>query len=397
VRYAAAHHLRVVPQATGHGAAGELGSDVLLLDTSALTAIEVDAAGRTARVGAGAQWGAINGAAEKSSLLGRAGSAPDVGVSGYTFGGGAGWLIRPYGLAAGALIAVDFVDGTGRIRRAADDATDEGDRNALWAYRGGGGVGVAVSLEFELVPIDDLWAGSMLWPVQALDAVVSAWTRTIPQVGTRLATSIGVLRVPPGPPIPGTQPGQQVVHLAMASSTGLRDAQPLRDALADLPAPLVDTWGPADAAKLSAIHMDPPVAVPSLGMARWLTESAASIAVDILSVAVESPILMMELRHVTNAAPVRDGAASRVAGDFMLHAVGDAADADGVPHLEAAFSSVRRAASAADSGLAIGSWAEGRQSVPDALPPDVRGRVISARQTVDPEGLIAASRLINGG
>jgi hypothetical protein len=235
-------------------------------------------------------------------------------------------------------------------------------------------------------------------------AYAMRWTPLCPrgrgpfrQVGTTLATSLGVLRVPPGPPLPGIQPGQQVVHLAMASSTGLRDAQPLRDALADLPAPLVDTWGPADAAKLSAIHMDPPVAVPSLGMARWLTESAASIAVDILSVAIESPILMMELRHVTNAAPVRDGAASRVAGDFMLHAVGDAADADGVPHLEAAFSSVRRAASAADSGLAIGSWAEGRQSVPDALPQDVRGRVISARQTVDPEGLIAASRLINGG
>jgi hypothetical protein len=41
--------------------------------------------------------------------------------------------------------------------------------------------------------------------------------------------------------------------------------------------------------------------------------------------------------------------------------------------------------------------ASGHQSVPDALPQDVRGRVISARQTVDPEGLIAASRLINGG
>ncbi len=241
VRHAAAHDLRVVPQATGHGAASELGADVLLLDTSRLNAIQIDADRRIARVGAGATWGAVDSAAEKVGLLGRAGSAPDVGVSGFTFGGGAGWLTRPYGLAAGALIAVDFVDGTGHIRRAADDATDEVDRAALWAYRGGGGVGIAARLEFELVPVDDLWAGFLLWPIEALDAVVSAWARCVPRFGAALATSIAVLRAPSGPPIPRTLQGQQVVHLSMASSRGEGDAAALRQALTAVPAPLLDT------------------------------------------------------------------------------------------------------------------------------------------------------------
>jgi FAD/FMN-containing dehydrogenase len=394
LRYAANHQLRVVPQATGHGAGAELGDDVMLLDTSRLTSIQIDVERRTARVGAGAQWGAINLEAEKSGLLGRAGSAPDVAVCGFTFGGGAGWLTRPHGLAAGALTAVDYVDGFGNVRRAADDASAEVDRAAMWAYRGGGGVGVAGTLEFDLVAVDDLWAGSMLWPIDDLAAVVSAWSETIALVGPALATSIGVLRIGPGPPIPGTRPGQQVVHLAMASSDGAGHAAALRDALAHVADPLVDSWGRSDAARLGEIHLDPPVAVPALGTARWLDSSASSTASEVLGAAVDSPILMIELRHVANAAIARDGAASTVAGDFMLHAVGDIGDLDDGPELEAAFAVVRQAAGAADTGLAIGSWAEGRSAVPDALPPVVRDRVIAITKIVDPDAVIAFSRFI---
>jgi hypothetical protein len=394
VRHAATHQLRVVPQATGHGAGSELGGDVMLVDTSRLASIEIDLERRMARVGAGAQWGAINLEAEKFGLLGRAGSAPDVAVCGFTFGGGAGWLTRPHGLAAGALTAVDYVDGFGNVRRAADDASAEVDRAAMWAYRGGGGVGVAGTLEFDLVAVDDLWAGSMLWPIDELAGVVSAWSETIARAGPALATSVSVLRVPPGPPIPRTQHGQQVVHLALASSDGAGHAAVLRDALAALSAPLVDSWGRSNAARLGEIHLDPPVAVPALGMARWLDRSASSIAFEVLAAAVDSPISMIELRHVANGAIARDGAASTVAGDVMLHAVGDVGDPDDRPALEAAFAVVRRAAGPADTGLAIGSWAEGRSAVPDALPPAVRDRVIATTKMVDPNGVIAPSRFI---
>lgn len=391
VRYAAARALLVVPQATGHGAARALGDDVLLLDTSRLDGVRIDAGRRVAQVGAGARWGAVNGAAEKVGLLGRAGSAPDVAVAGYTFGGGAGWLTRPHGLAAGALIGVDFVDGAGSIRHAADDAADEMDRAALWAFRGGGGVGIAATLTFELVTVDDLWAGYLLWPIDALDDVVSAWARCVPRFGPALGTSIGVLRAPPGPSIPQTAPGEQVVHLAMASSAGEGDAAALREALAGLPAPLADTWGRADAARLGEIHLDPPVAAPALGMARWLDASTPSVAVATLAAAVETPILMAELRHFSNTAAARAGAASAMAGDFAVHAVGDAADAQRRPDLEAALASVRTACAAAETGLTLGSWADGRPAVPDALPPDIRDRVIEIYDAVDPNGVLARS------
>ena len=61
VRAAADLGLRVAPQGTGHGApplAGRL-EDAILLRTSAMTGVHVDAERRTARVGAGVRWGDV--------------------------------------------------------------------------------------------------------------------------------------------------------------------------------------------------------------------------------------------------------------------------------------------------------------------------------------------------
>ena len=55
-----------------------------------LKTVSIDAKRRTARVGAGVTWAALNAAAEPYGLLGLAGSAPDVGVVGYTVFGGVG-------------------------------------------------------------------------------------------------------------------------------------------------------------------------------------------------------------------------------------------------------------------------------------------------------------------
>jgi len=104
-------------------------------------------------------------------------------VAGYTFDGGIGWLTAPHGLASAHLHAVDYVDGAGTARSATADADDEVDRAALWAFRGGGDVGIATALEFGLVAVPDLWAGYLLWPGDQLDAVAAAWSAALPDVG----------------------------------------------------------------------------------------------------------------------------------------------------------------------------------------------------------------------
>jgi len=396
VRYAAQRGLRVLPQATGHGAAGEVSDDTIIIDTAGLTGVSIDPAARTAQAGAGATWATVNAAAQRYGLLGLAGSAPDVGVSGYTFGGGVGWLARSDGMASAALRAVDYVDGRGTVRRAAEDASDPADRDALWAFRGGGGVGVAARLEFGLAQVEDLWAGYLLWPVEHLEVVVSAWAAALPRIGPALATSISVLHAPPLPPFPDALRGTPVVHLALASPQGPGHASALREALAQVPPAAADTWGSADAERLGGIHLDPPVAVPALGEGRWLGPGTPSLAAGILSVAAApaSPLSLIELRNVDRAGAPGTGAVTTVPGPFLLHAVGLAAAPGGREPLEREIGDVRRASAPADLGRSAVSFAEGRPGEADSLPPADRERLAAIRTELDPGDVIAASRFL---
>ena len=139
--------------------------------------MSIDTSARIAHAGAGTTWSALNSTAQRHGLFGLAGSSPTVAIAGYTFGGGVGWLTRPYGMASSSLLTVDYVDGSGRPRRAAEDAPDPVDREALWAFRGGGGVGIATRLTLELVAPQALWAGYQLWNITALKPVTEAWSR----------------------------------------------------------------------------------------------------------------------------------------------------------------------------------------------------------------------------
>jgi len=396
IAVAAAQGLTVLAQATGHGAGGEIGDDVLLLDTSGLVELTIDPEAQTASAGPGLTWGEINPQVEKFGLLGLSGSSPTVAIGGYTFGGGFGWLTRPHGAASAALRSVEYVDGSGRVRLASDSAMDEVDRDAVWAFRGGGGVGVATRLDFDLKPAPDLYAGYLLWPIDDLEAVTRAWTKALPHVGEAVGTSISVLHTPPTPPFPEDLQGVPVVHLAVASSRGEEQARYLLNAVRQAAAPAVDTWGPADAAKLATIHLDPPVAVPALGEARWLSSDTPAHAVEILSLAraADSPIALIEIRHFANDAPARNGAETVVPGPFALHAVGALVDLSAGPAIQAAFKELRDAAVEIDLGRSIGSWVEGASSVPDALTPEIRERVTRIADAVDPEGRIRRSRYV---
>ncbi|ADB33504.1 FAD linked oxidase domain protein [Kribbella flavida DSM 17836] len=387
--------LEIVPQATGHGAGAPVGDGAVLLDTSGLGQVSIDPEARVATVGAGATWAAVNAAAEQHGLLGLAGSAPSVSVSGYTFGGGIGWLVRRNGLASGALRAVHYVDGNGRYRVAADDAAEETDRAAIWAFRGAGGVGIAHTLQFDLVPAPDLHAGALLWHADALTELMAAWSTRIGTVGGSVSSSIAVLHVPPLPPFPEELHGKVAVHLAIADPDGPAGAASLLDAMRAAATPVSDTWGPTDATGLTRIHLDPPTATPAIGDARWLDASTPDIAAALLTTAAgdDAPIVMMEIRHVAGAPTGRSGAVVAPPGDFVYHAV---APLGRFPRerIEAGFDRARSVWSTADAGFTPGSWVEGAATVPEALPADVRVRARAIADTVDPRARIRRSRLL---
>jgi hypothetical protein len=387
--------LEVVIQATGHGAGAVVDANVVLFDTSRLNGVTIDPESRVATVGAGATWADVNAAAEQHGLLGLAGSAPSVSVSGYTFAGGIGWLVRRDGLASGSLRRVHYVDGLGRSRIAADDAAEQIDRDAIWAFRGAGGVGIAHTLEFDLAPADRLYAGSLLWHGGALSDLVGAWKSGIESVGPSVSTSIAVMHVPPLPPFPEELYGSVAVHLAVADPDGPAGAAPLLEAMRAVADPVADDWGPKDAAGLARIHLDPPVASPGVGDARWLDVSTPEIAERILTAAaaVDSPLVMVEIRHVAGAPTRREGAVVSPPGAFIYHGVGSLILAER-PQVEAGLEALRATWADADTGVAPGSWLEAAATAPSALRDDVLQRARSIADQVDPDHRIRRSRLL---
>jgi FAD/FMN-containing dehydrogenase len=396
--------LVITTQASGHGAGATVDGGSVVFDTSGLDAVSIDREARIAVVGAGATWSAVNAAAERHGLLGLAGSSPSVAVSGYTFGGGVGWLVRRDGLASGSLRAVHYVDADGRMRTARDDAADPVDREAIWAFRGAGGVGIAHTLEFDLVPAPDLHAGALLWPADLLPGLVAAWVQALPSLGastSSTSSSLSVLHLPPLPTFPGELRGRPAVHLAVADPDGSDGARALLDAMRAVATPAMDTWGPTDAAGLARIHLDPPVATPAVGHARWLDASTPEIAGRLLAEALDpdAAVVLVELRHLAgtpaSGAPAsgRDGAVVTPPGDFIHHAVGSL-DRASRERIDGAFARLQSVWASADAGSTPGSWVEGAAHVADALAPEVRQRAAAAADAVDPAHRFARSRLL---
>ena len=157
VRTARALGARVAVRATGHGTPAELPSGTLVIDTSAMRSVLVDPDRRTARVGPGATWAEVIAAAAPFGLAPVSGTDLSVGVTGFTFGGGHGFLARKYGLGADNLLRADLVTADGELITATPGRRSE----LFWALGGAGGnFGVATSVEVRLHPVRNVFGGS---------------------------------------------------------------------------------------------------------------------------------------------------------------------------------------------------------------------------------------------
>jgi FAD/FMN-containing dehydrogenase len=202
VRAAASVGLRVAPQGTGHGApplAGRL-EDAVLLRTSAMTELRIDAEQRTARVGAGVRWGDVVDRATGVQLAAMHTTSPSVGVAGSSLGGGLSWYARQRGLQCSALTAVELVLADGTFVR----ATDTADSDLLWAARGGGGgFGVVTALEFDLVPVHRVYAGALAWDWRHADRVLRAWSGWAGEAPHTITSIARLLQAPDEAWVPG--------------------------------------------------------------------------------------------------------------------------------------------------------------------------------------------------
>ena len=103
------------------------------------------------------------------------GTSPNVGVTGYTLGGGLSWLGRKHGWACNRVSAIEVVTADGEPRTV-DAASDP---DLFWALRGGGGgYAIVTALHLELLPVAEAYAGAMLFPPQATSRRAASATAT---------------------------------------------------------------------------------------------------------------------------------------------------------------------------------------------------------------------------
>jgi FAD/FMN-containing dehydrogenase len=325
VHHARTHGFRIAPQGTGHNAGAIASLDgAILVKTSKMREVVVDPAARTVRVGAGVLWEEVVEATHEHGLAALSGSSPDVGVVGYTLGGGVSWLARTYGLSCNNVRAIELVTADGRLVRTTADHEPE----LFWALRGGGGsFGIVTAMELELFPIGEVFAGAMFWPIERAGEVLHTWrelTADLPEA----MTSVGrILQLPPIPDIPEPFRGRSFVLVEAIflgdAEEGARLLEPLR-ALQ----PEIDTLAVIPPAALIRLHMDPEQPVPGFGDVRLLRELPAEAIDALIAVAgpgTGSPLLSMEVRHLGGAArraPEGHGALPGLDCEYLAFGVG---------------------------------------------------------------------------
>jgi FAD/FMN-containing dehydrogenase len=397
VRAAVAAGLRVAPQGTGHNAGPLRDLDrAVLVRTGAMRGVTVDVEARTARVESGAIWEDVVDAVAPHGLAALHGSSPDVGVAGYSLGGGMGWYSRELGLAANNITAIELVTADGRLVR----ATAEQEPELFWALRGGGGnFGVVTALEIRLFPIETVYAGMLAWDRSEADRVLRIWARWAADAPDAVTTSFRVLQLPPFEQIPAPVRGRQLV---MIDGAVLADDETAGEILAELRAlePEMDTFARVPSASIIRLHMDPEGPTPGV-TATTMLGSLPDEAIDAFLAQVghgtTQSLLVAELRQLGGALgrPAPDaGALPMLDGAFVLFGVAVAA----TPEMAAA--------GRADTDALVSAmtpWANGRsylnfvEEAHDASTgygAEAWTRLMAVRAEVDPHGLFLSNHQV---
>ena len=195
IEYARREGLRIAIRCGGHNGGG-LGSvdDGIVIDLSAMKGITVDSAARTVRVQGGVLASELDAATHEHGLAVPVGIIGTTGLGGLTLGGGTGHLTRAAGLTIDHLIAATVVLADGSIVET--DAEREPD--LFWAIRGGGGnFGVVTSFTFTCVPVANVVAGPMFWPIERTEEILSWYRDFIGEQPTELGGFFNFHSVPP--------------------------------------------------------------------------------------------------------------------------------------------------------------------------------------------------------
>lgn len=299
IEFAAEQRLAVGVQATGHAPVAPEDGGVLIT-TGRLAGVRIDPVARTARIEAGVRWDQAVRAAAGHGLAPLSGSAPTVGVVGYTLGGGIGLLSRNYGYAADHVRRIEVVTAQGRALVASPEQEPE----LFWALRGGrDNFGVVTALEIDLFPVARIHGGGMYFAAEHAGAVLEAYRQWVETVPDELTSSIAFVRFPPLPHIPEPIRGRYAAHVRIAYNGGRERGEQLIAPLRAVAPRLLDTVATIPYAESARVHADPTRPAAYLSTNSLAAGLSAGEAERLLELAGPgAPVAtVLEIRHLGGA------------------------------------------------------------------------------------------------
>ena len=258
IRFAADHGMRVAVQATGHGTMAQ-GDDVLVIHTGDLQSCSVDPDRRLARVAPGVRAGRLVRAAADHGLAALTGSSPGVGVVGYLSGGGIGPLSSTFGVSSDYVRSLEVITGDGVLRRVSLDEHPD----LFWAMRGGrGALGVITAVEVELPALTSVYAGTVVFPPEHMEAVLRTWADWSAELPDAATTSLTMMNLPASPAVPAPLAGRPTIAVSYASVASPQRAEALFAPMRAAGTPILGETGQLAYADLASIFNEPTDPMP---------------------------------------------------------------------------------------------------------------------------------------
>jgi hypothetical protein len=296
VNFARRLGLGIAIQGSGHGNVRPA-NGALLIHTREMRSVEVDAESMSAWIEAGAKWGEVLEVTQDAGLAPLLGSSPDVGVAGYTLGGGMGWLARKYGLAADSVLDFELVTPQGELIL----SNNHDHADLFWGLRGAGGsLGIITRFHIKLYPITQVYAGNLFYPVEDAKEVFLRFREWIKTVPDELTSAVVIMNYPPVPAIPEFLRGKSFIIVRGCYAGSVEEGVSFIRYWRDWRAPAIDDFKAIPFSHVAVISNDPVDPMPSTSTGFYLNELSDDLIdklVQYIPAKNGSPITVMEIRH----------------------------------------------------------------------------------------------------
>lgn len=378
VRFAKNLGVPIAVQPSGHGASGTA-AGAILLRTRRLDELSVDPAARTARFGAGVKSGAVTAAVAEHGLVHKPGSSPVVSATGYTLGGGIGFLARKYGMSSDHVVEFEVVDAEGQRRR----ANAEENADLFHALRGGGGdYAIVTATTVRLHEERELFGGTVMWPAARAAAVFDAFREVTATAPPELTVWASLAQFP----------GAPAMVAVSAAYLGSEEAgRALLKPFDAVDGALNGTWRPVPFPEIGTITNDPVDPGPSVSRTELFRRFDADTVATLLAGPID-PLLAVQVRHLGGAlTQERPGPHGPLTEEYAIYMVGLAPTPESGAAVAAKQAELRAQLGDAVTGRKPMTFLGLTDTLGDAFSAQELERLRSVKREWDPEGRFVAN------